>query len=105
MVARDPSYLVLKAIRRTCFVHAPSAIFAHTGAACKVGNFGCGQSYVPITWGEALVWTVMMVVVASLFLVDSGQYVPYIMSLAVERANFKLQMDTVVVGFLLALKD
>lgn len=53
-------------------------------------------SYVPITWGEAIVWTVMMVVVASLFLIDSGQYVPYIMSLAVKRVNFKLQMDAVV---------
>lgn len=39
----------------------------------------------------------MMVVVASLFLIDSGQYVPYIMSLAVKRVNFKLQMDAVVV--------
>ena len=55
------------------------------------------QSYVPITWGEAVVWTVMMVVVASLFLVDSGQYVPFILSQAVKRSNLKLQMTYVMV--------
>ena len=63
----------------------------------RVCSAVCVQPYVPITWGEAIVWTVMMVVVASAFLVDSGQYVPYIMSLAVKRSNFKLQMDSVLV--------
>ncbi|KAK9789410.1 hypothetical protein WJX73_010384 [Symbiochloris irregularis] len=53
-------------------------------------------SYPPITWPEAITWTFMMVIVASVFLVDSGQYVPYFLSLAVKRSNFKLQMDNVL---------
>ena len=57
-------------------------------------------SYNPVTWGEALVWTIAMVTVAVLFVVMVGFIVAAIRSSVRAQARYKEQMDTVMVGML-----
>lgn len=52
----------------------------------------------PITWGEALVWTFAMVVVAVLFAVMVGFIVAAIRSSSRANSRYKDQMDAIVVS-------
>ena len=54
--------------------------------------------YNPVTWGEALVWTIGMVLVAVLFAVMVGFIVAAIKSSIQTKAKYKERMDTVVVS-------
>ena len=54
--------------------------------------------YNPVTWGEALVWTLGMVLVAVLFGVIVGFIVSAIKSSIRAKAKYKDMMDTVVVS-------
>lgn len=54
--------------------------------------------YNPITWGEALVWTIGMVLVAVLFSVIVGFIVATIRSSIQTKAKYKDMMDTVMVS-------
>lgn len=53
--------------------------------------------YNPTTWGEALVWTIGMVLVAVLFAVIVGFITAAIRSSIQTKAKYKDMMDTVVV--------
>ena len=54
--------------------------------------------YNPVTWGEALVWTIGMVLVAVLFSVIVGFIVAAIKSSIQTKAKYKERMDMVVVS-------
>lgn len=55
--------------------------------------------YNPTTWGEALVWTIGMVLVAVLFAVIVGFITAAIRSSIQTKAKYKDMMDTVVVSY------
>ena len=54
----------------------------------------------PRTWGEALVWSIGMIVVASMFAVINGFIVATILTNARGHAKRKERIDVVLVGAL-----
>ena len=73
--------------------------------SCNAGMIGLGYGpFPPRTWGEALVWSIGMIVVASMFAVINGFIVATILTSARGHARQKERLDVVLVRLLPLLR-